>query len=65
VLCIAFPVDQGHVAQPNAAPDISVAAFAGKPVPSPQPAECSVPRSDRQALLSLVKSFFKDNPDWK
>jgi len=50
-----FSVDQGRIAQHNAAAEISAAAFLGK----------SNQITTQRCPLTEVRTFFKDNPGWE
>jgi hypothetical protein len=57
-------VDKGPFAQHNAAPVFSDAAFLSEKTRHLNSAANMIPRSTPAALLSALRDFFKDNPDW-
>jgi hypothetical protein len=64
LVLIGLLVDKGPFAQHNAASVFSDAAFLGEKTRYLNQAEIMIPRSTPAALLSALKDFFKDNPDW-
>jgi hypothetical protein len=58
-------LDQGSVAQPNAAPEFSGAALVGKSHLYPTKWSGHVDVRTEDSLVTALMEFFKDNPTWE